>query len=154
MVLCGACTLVFLLGALRCMAAIPRPDDPAWVAHYNDRSWVTLEGVVRDYPDRRDTWTALSLDVEKIEFEGQSQKAHGTVLVRAARFPDYDYGDRLRASGLLQTPPELEGFSYRAYLANRASIRSWSAPGSSDSRWMRAAPSARRFSTCGIAPGI
>jgi competence protein ComEC len=119
MVLCGACTLVFVLGAIRCMAAIPKLDDPARVAHYNDRGWVTLEGVVRDYPDRRDTWAALNLDVEKVEIEDQTQKAHGAVLVRAARYPEYGYGDRIRASGLLQTPPELAEFSYRAYLANR-----------------------------------
>lgn len=119
MVLCGACTLAFVLGALRCMAAIPSLDDPAWVAHYNDRGWVTLEGVVRDYPDARDTWTALTLDVEGLALEDQNHPAHGTVLVRAPRFPEYDYGDRLLVSGLLETPPELEGFPYRTYLASR-----------------------------------
>ncbi len=39
--------------------------------------------------------------------------------MRAPRLPEYAYGDRLRVSGLLETPPEMEGFSYEAYLARQ-----------------------------------
>jgi competence protein ComEC len=113
------CALVFFAAALRYQAALPDLDDPAFVAHYNEGGWVTLEGVVAGYPDVRDTWTDLQLDAEAMEIEGERRPVHGTVLVRAPRYPEVRYGDRLRVSGLLQTPPELEGFSYRDYLARK-----------------------------------
>jgi competence protein ComEC len=115
----GACALALLLGALRYQQALPNLDDAGVVAHYNDSGWVTLEGIVRGYPDVRDTWTNLRLEAERLEIEGKSQPVQGPVLVRAPRFPELHYGDRLRVSGLLQTPPEFEDFSYRDYLARQ-----------------------------------
>jgi len=112
----GACALALLLGALRYQAALPDLDAPGFVAHYRDRGWVTIEGVVRAYPDVRDTWTNLRLSAESVEIEGAAHPIRGTVLLRAPRYPEYHYGDRLRVSGLLETPPEFEDFSYRAYL--------------------------------------
>jgi competence protein ComEC len=41
------------------------------------------------------------------------------VLVRAPHYPQYDYGDELAIEGLLETPPVLEDFSYREYLARQ-----------------------------------
>jgi competence protein ComEC len=115
--LSSACALALFLAALRYQAAVPRLNSPGAVAYYNDRGWVTLQGLVRDYPDVRDTWTNLTVGAEWIEVEGQKVPVRGDVLVRAPRFPAYGYGDRLRVSGFLETPPELEGFSYRDYLA-------------------------------------
>jgi competence protein ComEC len=117
--LSAICALVLLAGALRYQIALPNLDNPGFVAHYNDRGWVTLEGIVHGYPDVRDTWTNLKFAAESIEIEGEVNPVRGTVLVRAPRFPEYRYGDRLRVSGLLQTPPELTGFSYREYLARQ-----------------------------------
>ena len=110
----AVCALALLVGILRYQIALPDSNDPGFIAYYNDQGWLTLEGVIRGYPDVRDTWTNLELDVEKID--GVEHPVHGTVLVRAPRYPEYHYGDRLRVSGLLETPPELEGFSYRDYL--------------------------------------
>jgi competence protein ComEC len=117
--LSGACALAMLLGALRYQAAVPDLNDPGAAAHYNDRGWVTVEGIVQAYPDVRDTWTNLRLESETIEADGTVHRVRGTVLVRAPRFPEYQYGDRLRVSGLLQTPPEFEDFSYREYLGRQ-----------------------------------
>jgi competence protein ComEC len=117
--LAGACALALLLGALRYQAAIPDLDDPAFVAHYNDSGWVTLEGTVQGYPDVRDTWTNLRFEADSLDQEGETHPVGGTVLVRAPRFPEAQYGDRLRVSGLLQTPPQFEDFSYQDYLARQ-----------------------------------
>ncbi len=117
--LSGFCALALLLAALRYQAALPNLDDPHVVAHYNDTGWVTLEGVVKGYPDVRDTWTNLKLHAERVEVGGQEIVVHGMVLVRAPRFPEFHYGDRLRVSGLLKTPPEFQGFSYRDYLERK-----------------------------------
>lgn len=117
--LSGACALALLLGALRYQLALPDLAEPAVLAHYNDDGWITVEGVVDGYPDVRDTWTNLRLEAESLEIEGDVHPVSGAVLVRAPRFPAYRYGDRLRVSGLLQTPPEFEDFSYREYLSRK-----------------------------------
>jgi competence protein ComEC len=115
----GVCALALFLGALRYQAAVPHLDDPGTLAHYNDRGWVTLDGIVQAYPDVRDTATHLRLKSRSIEIDGRVYPIEGIVLVRAPRFPEYQYGDRLRVEGLLQTPPEFEGFSYRDYLGRQ-----------------------------------
>ena len=119
MLLAAACSLALLLSALRYEMHLPDLADPHTVANFNGRGWVTVTGIVSGYPDKRDTWTQLRLKALTIETGGKTQTVQGNVLVRAARFPEYQYGDRLRISGLLKTPPELEGFSYRDYLARQ-----------------------------------
>jgi competence protein ComEC len=114
-----ACSLALLLAALRYYSALPDLDDPGLVAHYNGGGWLTVEGVVTGYPDARDTWTNLRLQAEVLEIDGQARPVRGLVLMRVPRYPTYNYGDRLRVSGWLETPPELEGFSYRGYLARQ-----------------------------------
>ena len=117
--LAGACALALFLGALRYKAAVPHLEDPGTVAHYNDRGWVTVEGIVQGYPDMRDTLTNLRLKSRLIEIDSKVYPVEGTVLVCAPRFPEYRYGDRLRVAGLLQTPPEFENFSYKDYLGRQ-----------------------------------
>ena len=110
--LSSICALALIAAALRYQAALPEWNDPAFIAHYNGVGWVTVEGVVRGYPDLRDTWTNLRLGAESLDAGAQSHPVHGIVLVRAPRLPESRYGDRLRVSGLLEAPPELPGFSY------------------------------------------
>ncbi|MGD8814834.1 MAG: ComEC/Rec2 family competence protein [Anaerolineales bacterium] len=126
-----ACLAMAALGASRLQAKLPTIDDNH-IAHYNDSGrYATLMGVVVDYPDVRDTYVGLRVDVDSVRLSGEAWKpSHGRVLVRAPRFGTYTYGDRLSASGFLDTPPEFEDFSYREYLArqgvhslmNRASV--------------------------------
>ena len=107
--LANACCLALLLGALRFNAsATPQDFDEGHVAHYNDQGWVKIEGVVSDEADVRDTYTNLRVAASEIEVDGQERDARGTALVRAPRYPQYDYGDELEIEGLLEAPPELE----------------------------------------------
>jgi competence protein ComEC len=118
--LISVCFLSLLLGILRFNAsAAPQGFDEGHLAHYNDQGWVRIEGTVSGEPDVRDTYTNLRVVAAKIEVEDQEHRVAGTVLVRAPRYPEYDYGDQLEIEGLLETPPELEDFSYREYLARQ-----------------------------------
>ncbi|MCD6290622.1 MAG: DNA internalization-related competence protein ComEC/Rec2 [Anaerolineae bacterium] len=100
------------------------PDN---LAYYNGdahtRAWVTVEGMVVDDPDVRDRYTGLRVRADRITINGVRRQVTGLVLVRAGRFSEYAYGDRVRATGLLEAPPRFEDFDYRAYLA-RQGIRS------------------------------
>lgn len=117
--LIGWCGLWFCLGSLRYRLALPRFDAQS-VATCNDRGWVTLTGVVAAEPDVRDTYVNLRLRAEKLTIEDRAPLAvKGTVLVRAPRYPEFDYGDRLQVRGQLETPPTFDTFSYRDYLARK-----------------------------------
>ena len=131
--LISLCFLSLLLGVLYfTIRATPQDFDASHLAHYNDQGWVRIEGIVSGEPDVRDTYTNLRVAVSRIEVDGQERDVKGTVLVRAPRYPEcdygdelkphcpeYEYGDELKIQGLLQTPPELEDFSYREYLARQ-----------------------------------
>jgi competence protein ComEC len=115
----AACALALFVAALRYGAAVPDAMDPGLVSAYNGQGWVTLEGIVRAAPDVRDTWTQLTVEAHSVELDASLHQVTGQVLVRIPRYPEYTLGDRLRVSGLLETPDDIEGFSYRQYLANR-----------------------------------
>ena len=114
----SACCVALLLGALHFNASTPQFDGHS-LAHYNDMGWTTIKGIVVAEPDIRDRQTNLRVDAHQIQVEDQWQDIEGAVLVQASRYPRYAYGDELEISGLLETPPEFEDFSYRDYLANR-----------------------------------
>ncbi|MBU0496141.1 MAG: ComEC family competence protein [Chloroflexi bacterium] len=77
-----------------------------------------MQGIVAGEPDTRDTYTNLRVDVRRLKpsDEADWHEVHGTVLVRAPRYPAYNYGDELEIAGRIETPPELDDFSYREYL--------------------------------------
>ncbi len=118
----AACLLLFLLLGLaryqaQPFAACAGPED---IAYYNDReSYATIEGVIAAYPDLRDVTAQYEVRVERLTVDGDLRAAGGRLLVQTARLPAYHYGDRLRVTGRLETPPLLDGFDYRAYLAQR-----------------------------------
>ncbi len=118
--LISVCFLSLLLGTLRFNYSAPLQGfGEGHIAHYNDQGWIKIEGVVSDEADVRDTYTNLRVAASKMEMDGQKHAVSGTVLVRAPRYPQYDYGDELEIEGVLETPPELEDFSYREYLARQ-----------------------------------
>jgi len=96
--------------------------QPEHIAFYNDLDIkATVTGVVVADPDVRDRYTALVLSVERVRIPriGITKTVEGRILVRASRLTDWRYGDWVHAEGMLETPPEMEGFSYREYLGNQ-----------------------------------
>ncbi len=116
-----AALLIGFLAAARSSAARP-PSGPDSLSFYNDLPGrPTIVGRIVAYPDVRDTYTGLRIEVESIAFQpGQEPRpVRGLLLLRASRFQSWQYGDRIEAFGSLQTPPTFEGFSYRDYLAHQ-----------------------------------
>lgn len=117
--------LAFFLGAARFQLAQPE-ITPGFIAWYNAgeasvASPVLVSGVVDKPPDLRDRYINLILRVESIQVEGEADpiKVSGMLLARVAPGEGWRYGDRLIMTGLLEQPPEYEGFSYRDYLARK-----------------------------------
>ena len=86
---------------------------------YNDRGTVAIRGTVARDPDVRDKSTHLNLSVSQIELDNQWQAVSGTALLFVPRYPEYKYGDVIMAKGELETPPQLDDFDYRGYLAHQ-----------------------------------
>jgi len=114
------CVLMLALGVGRLLLAVPRFDETS-LATYNDTGWVTLEGVVVGEPDEREHYTNLRVRAERLSLPDgtELEEVEGLVLVKAERYPQHDYGDRVQVMGLLEMPPVLEEFSYREYLARQ-----------------------------------
>lgn len=110
-------TLALTAGAFRLIFFQPAVD-PAHIAFYNDTETpLKITGVVVDEPDVRDYHINLRLRVESIEDKGTVKAVDGLLLVRAPRYPERFYGDRLIITGKPETPPVFEDFSYADYLA-------------------------------------
>ncbi len=115
----GVCLLACAMGAGRFLLAVPRFDETS-LAAYNDVGWVTVEGVVAFEPDERGDRANLRVRAERLVLpDGAELEVNGLVLVRAPRYPGYEYGDRVRLQGRLETPSDFEGFSWSDYLADR-----------------------------------
>lgn len=92
-------------------------DDILW--RNDSGKVVTLVGWVADYPDVRETYTGLRLRLQGVLEGSTLTPARGVVLVHAERSGGWAYGDRVHATGLLETPPEFPDFNYRDYLARQ-----------------------------------
>jgi competence protein ComEC len=109
--------LAFMVGAWRYRAAQPN-FDAFHVAFYNDRDYdMLVTGTLAEPPDYRDSYTNLRIHVEAVDSGSGDLPASELILVRAPIHETYEYGERVRVRGRLQTPPENEEFSYRDYLA-------------------------------------
>jgi competence protein ComEC len=86
---------------------------------YNDRGRVEVKGLVTGDPDVRDKNTRLNLSASEIKLDKGWQEVNGTALIFVPRYPAYKYGDVLLVTGELETPPHLDDFDYRGYLAHQ-----------------------------------
>jgi len=88
------------------------------VSLYNDREAVILVGTVVREPQERLKNTKLTVAAETLTLSsGRAVSVSGSFLVFAPRFSRYQYGQRLRIEGKLQSPQEFAEFDYPAYLA-------------------------------------
>jgi len=113
--------LTLLLGTARYQAAWP-VIGPGHIAYANDNGIeMVVEGVLIAPPDGRDGYTNLRLQVERLHPAGSLDftPVQGLLLARVPPGAPWQYGDRVRLQGRLQTPRQDELFSYRDYLARQ-----------------------------------
>ena len=110
----GAASALFLvLGALRHEMALPTFDQ-SHLAYYNGSGQVAVTGVVVEEPDIRGRYVNLTVSSTPLQLDDEKRAVTGLILVQTGRYPALSYADELRIEGRLETPPELEDFSYRA----------------------------------------
>lgn len=120
--------LIFILTLAAARARLDVKElEPTDLGFYNDLDVpVTVIGTVVDDPDHQETSTALRVQAERLIIPSLdiAQPVAGDVLAHAHPYESWKYGDWVRLKGRLETPPLLDGFSYKEYLA-RKDIYSW-----------------------------
>ncbi len=86
---------------------------------YNDSGTVEIKGMVAKAPEVRDKSTHLSLSATEIKLDNEWREVAGNALLFVPRYPGYEYGDTLMVTGILETPPRLDDFDYKGYLAHQ-----------------------------------
>ncbi len=110
--------LAALLGGWRYHLARPSIDE-THLAHYNDGGRVSIVGYISADPNVRDTYTQLEITALQIEADDVARPVRGRLMAPVGFYPRYEYGDLLHVTGDLETPPVLDTFSYKEYLAAR-----------------------------------
>ncbi len=127
--LTGVLLLALLLGVTRYEAARP-PAHPGGVAMLNDGANVVVHGVIVSEPAESQTSQSFTVAVDAYQAEdGSWPPTIGRVQVTSRLFPHYAYGDEVRLTGALETPPVFDTFDYRDYLAQRGVVSTSVYPG-------------------------
>lgn len=117
-ILASLCLIVLFGGTFRFQSSLPTINEGC-LQFYNDRGTVEIKGIVDRDPDVRDKTTRLRLSVTEIKLDKGWQEVSGVALLVVPRYPTYDYGDVLLVTGKLETPPQLNEFDYKGYLAHQ-----------------------------------
>lgn len=118
----GIFTAIFLLavaiGIFRVAFSVPNnfPLDP-----YTGQK-VTLEGVIYEEPDTRESYVNLKVQTEYLILSSGKIEMKTKALVRAPLFPRFSYGDKIIITGTITKPEKFQNgnggeFDYPSYLA-------------------------------------
>lgn len=113
------CALAFWAGAGRYLLSQPQVS-PQTLAVYNDLNReVQIWGYLSAEPEPRGTYVQVEVTLQGIDAGQGPRPVRGKALANLPLYPQYAYGDCLLLQGRLETPPILDTFSYREYLAAR-----------------------------------
>jgi competence protein ComEC len=111
-----------LLGVWRALSIVPAVDTlPAQPGH------VTVTGTVSTRPEPRDAAQHVVLEVDGLRTSGGWEGVSARVLVRADRYQDWMYGDRVVARGDLRPVDGSSGY-WAEYLARQGIYRTLEFP--------------------------
>lgn len=126
-VVIGFCLLFLVLGIWRHQATELKIINDE-LKKYNDLDQkITLIGIISAEPDTRERSQKLTIKGEQLISDDDNIKISGKILITIYRYPEYEYGDKLKITGELKTPQEFEDFNYRNYLKKDKiySVMSW-----------------------------
>lgn len=118
LVITSLCLFAFFCGNIHFQSSLPGVDEQH-LQFYNDQGKTEIEGMLITEPEARDKTLIFQFSTNKITIDGEAKKISGKAIIRVPRYSEYHYGDILRVNGKLETPPQLDDFDYRAYLAHQ-----------------------------------
>ena len=117
-ILTSLCLVALFSGAFCFRSSLPTENENC-LQSYNDQGTVEVKGIVDSDPEVRDKTTHLRLSAREMKLDEEWREVSGTALLIVPRYPTYSYGDVLMVTGELETPPQLDDFDYKGYLAHQ-----------------------------------
>jgi len=80
---------------------------------------IVLSGVVDNIPEKKASSQKVILNKLKMAFSGKEEyliSQPGKVLIKTTKFRNYEYGQILEITGLIEEPQDFDDFDYREYL--------------------------------------
>ncbi len=118
-ILTSLCLVALFSGAFCFQSSQPPNDESSLQFYNNENETVEIKGMVNTDPEVRDKSTQLRLSATEIKVDKEWHEVSGTALLFVPRYPTYSYGDMLLITGKLETPPQLNDFDYKGYLAHQ-----------------------------------
>ncbi len=118
LLLAGFCLFALLGGCIRLQSSLPVINEQH-IQFYNDKGTVKIEGMVCTEPESRNATSTLQLSAGEIQTDDTRREISGKALVRVPKYYEYHYGDILKITGRLETPPQFDDFDYKGYLARQ-----------------------------------
>jgi len=112
----GFCILFLVLGIWRHQIVESKIYNSKLKIFNDKEELITLIGFVETEPSLREKIQKFEVRVESLEIKEKSFKISEKILVTTNRYPEYQYGDKLKIIGNLKTPEIFDGFNYRDYL--------------------------------------
>ena len=114
-----AICLIALFGGAFCFQSSLPSGDERCLQSYNDLGTLEIKGMVKADPEVKDKATHIRLSATEIRLDKGWQEVSGNALLLVPRYPTYEYGDVLLVIGRPETPPQLDDFDYKGYLAHQ-----------------------------------
>lgn len=102
------CLLFFILGMWRYHLFQLKIENNDFEDYINQD--VVFESIIVNQPVQKE---------KSQQFEIQPDNFNGKILITISKYPEYEYGDKVKIAGKLEEPPILEDFSYKDYLARK-----------------------------------
>jgi len=118
LLLAAFCLLALFGGSIRFQSSLPVVNEQH-LQFYNDKGVSEIEGIVCTEPEARNTTAIFQLSANKLQIDGGKKEISGKALIRVPRYQEYHYGDTLKLTGKLETPPQFDDFDYKDYLARQ-----------------------------------
>ena len=117
-ILISLCLVAFFGGALWFQSSQPLINESS-LQSYNGQETAQIRGMVSAGPEIRERATHLRFSATEIKLDKGWQEISGSALLFVPRYSTYEYGDVLLVTGKLETPPRLDDFDYKGYLAHQ-----------------------------------
>ena len=112
----GFCLIFLAFGILRYQITLNNFEN-AELRNFIDFSKpIKILAEVIKEPDVRENNINLTVRIEELLINKIGIPMEGKILVTTSRYPEYQYGDRLKIIGSLKDPPIFGDFSYKDYL--------------------------------------
>jgi competence protein ComEC len=118
LILIGLCLFALIGGCIRFQTSLPVINEQH-IQFYNEKGTAKIEGMVCTEPEVGNTTSTFQLSASEIQTDDTTKEISGKALIRVPRYRDYHYGDILKVTGKLETPPRFDDFDYRSYLARQ-----------------------------------